>query len=120
MSTTAKVEAGVNRAKKATRNVVDDTSSVVSREYHNFVADIEDLIKSSTTLTGEELDKAREKIGERIAEAKESLTEVGDTIVERARKTAEVTDQYVHEQPWSAVGAGAALGLLVGFLIARR
>jgi len=120
MSTAKNVEAGVNRAKKATRNAAEDTSSVVSREFQNFVSDIEDLIKSSTSLTGSELEKAKEKISERIADAKESLGEVGDTIVERARHTAEVADEYVHEQPWSAVGAGAALGLLVGFLLARR
>lgn len=125
MSTTAKnveanVEAGVNSAKAATRNAVEGTSSVVSREFHNFVADIEDLIKSSTSLTGEELEKAREKIRTRISEAKDSLSEISETVVDRARKTVEVTDQYVHEQPWSAVGVGAALGLIVGLLLARR
>ncbi len=38
----------------------------------------------------------------------------------RARKTAETTNTYVHEQPWNAIGASAAVGLLLGYLLARR
>jgi ElaB/YqjD/DUF883 family membrane-anchored ribosome-binding protein len=26
----------------------------------------------------------------------------------------------VHEQPWKAIGAGAAAGLIIGFALARR
>ncbi len=114
------IEASAGHAKKAVREAAEDTTSAVSTEFRNFVADIEDLIKSSASLTGDELDKAKEKIGERITQAKESLGEVKESIVEQARKTAEVADHYVHEQPWTAVGAGAALGLLIGFLLARR
>jgi ElaB/YqjD/DUF883 family membrane-anchored ribosome-binding protein len=33
---------------------------------------------------------------------------------------AKVTDEYVHENPWKAIGVTAALGLIVGMLIARR
>jgi ElaB/YqjD/DUF883 family membrane-anchored ribosome-binding protein len=33
---------------------------------------------------------------------------------------ARATDDYVHENPWSSIGAAAGVGLLVGMLIARR
>jgi ElaB/YqjD/DUF883 family membrane-anchored ribosome-binding protein len=42
----------------------------------------------------------------------------------RAGSAAEVTDRYVHSNPWQAVGivaaAAAAAGLLAGILISRR
>ena len=106
----------VNEAKEK----VQRSASTASGEFKNFVSDIEDLLKSSASLTGDELEKAKEKISERISQAKESLTDVKDTIVEKAKKTACATDDYVHEHTWTAVGAGAAIGLFVGFLLARK
>ncbi|WP_184465129.1 DUF883 C-terminal domain-containing protein [Zhongshania antarctica] len=33
---------------------------------------------------------------------------------DRGRKNAKVTDRYVHENPWLAVGICVGLGLLIG------
>jgi ElaB/YqjD/DUF883 family membrane-anchored ribosome-binding protein len=95
-------------------------SSPTAGEFQNFIADIEDLVTSMTSLTGEDLARARAKLNERIAAARESISEVGNEIGQRARKAAHETDQYVHENPWQAIGIGAALGLLIGVLIARH
>jgi len=106
-----------------TKNVsaqVDKATSNIANEFNNFVADVEDLIKATTHLTGEDLTKAKAKLSERIAIAKESASEIGESLANRARKTAETTNTYVHEQPWNAVGVGAAFGLVVGYLLARR
>jgi ElaB/YqjD/DUF883 family membrane-anchored ribosome-binding protein len=45
---------------------------------------------------------------------------MSDAVVQRARRTATVTNDYVHEQPWAAVGIGAAVGVLFGFVLGRR
>jgi len=92
----------------------------VSEEFHNFLADVEDLVKDTTSLTGEDLARAKEKLSSRLASAKESLGELGSNVADRARKTADVTNTYVHEQPWKAIGIGATVGLLLGFALARR
>ena len=99
---------------------VDAAMSDASSEFHNFLSDIEDLVKETTTLTGEDLSRAKAKLSERLAEARESVGEMGNAIAQKARNTATVTNDYVHEQPWKAIGAGAAIGLLVGFALARR
>lgn len=96
------------------------SGSGVSEEFHNFIADVEDLVKDTTSLTGEDLTKAKEKLSARLASAKESLAEMSGTVVEHAKKTAKVTNTYVHEQPWKAIGIGATVGLLLGFALARR
>lgn len=92
----------------------------VSLEFHNFLSDIEDMIKETTSLTGEELAIAKTKIIKRVAEAKESVEEMGEELSHRARKTAKMTDNYVHDEPWKAMGASAVVGLLLGFVLARR
>ena len=40
--------------------------------------------------------------------------------LEKGKKIAHDTDTYVHEHPWRAIGISAAVGVLVGMLIARR
>jgi len=95
-------------------------SKDVANEFKSFLSDMEDLFQSSTSLTGDDLNKAKAQFKKRLAQAKESIGDTGDTVLEQARKTATVTNNYVHEQPWAAIGAGAAISFLVGFLLARR
>ena len=98
----------------------DGGGSALSREARSFLADIEDLVKATTTLTGEELARAKAKLAERILVAKASLEKMGGAIADGSRQAAHATDGFVHERPWQAIGIGAALGVLVGLLIARR
>lgn len=91
-------------------------ASGVTQEFHNFVADVEDLVSKTTSLTGEDLTRAKAKLVARVAAAKESLQEISSDLVQRARKT----NSYVHDQPWQAIGIGAAVGVLLGFVLGRR
>ncbi len=95
-------------------------NGALSREFNSFVTDIEELIKATTSLTGEDLARAKARLSARVTAAKESVEEMGDAIADRARSTAKITDSYVHAQPWQAIGIGAVLGLLVGFALAGR
>ncbi len=109
------------------RTLATDAKSAVAQasrkgkgELHNFISDVEDLITSMTPLTGADLERAKQKLTERVGAAKESLTEAGTEIAERARESARVTNTFVHEHPWQSVSIGAILGLLVGIAINRR
>ncbi len=55
-----------------------------------------------------------------LSAARGRLSSLGSEVSGKARQAATATDQYVHERPWQALGVGAAVGLLVGILIARR
>lgn len=99
---------------------VGASASAVSREAHNFLADIEDLVKATTSLTGEDLARAKAKLAERVTAAKASVEKMGRAVADGTRQAAQATDGYVHERPWQAIGIGAAVGVLVGLLIARR
>jgi len=98
----------------------DATPSRVSQEFHDFVADVEDLITETTSITGDDLVRVKTKLSERVKMAKESIQDMSSDIAQRARRTATVTNNYVHDQPWAAVGIGTAVGVLFGFLLGRR
>ena len=70
--------------------------------------------------TGADLVRVKAKLSARVAAAKESIEEMSAQVAQRARKAATVTNNYVHEQPWQAVGIGAAAGVLLGFVLGRR
>ena len=66
------------------------------------------------------LEEAKEQLNERIATARNCLDDVSDSLVQRARKSATITNNYVHTQPWASVGIGAAVGVVIGFVLARK
>lgn len=113
-------DAGTNGFGDAASTAVAGTVSAVSREVSDVLADAEDLIKATTSFTGADLVRIRERLAEGVAAAKQSMGEMGQAIASGARKTAATTDAYVREQPWQAIGIGAAVAFVLGILVARR
>lgn len=104
---------------RSAQSVVDARTGA-SREFHSFVADVEDLITSTTPLTVESLARAKENLRQHVTAAKASIETMRGDVTDQARHTAAATNHYVHENPWKSAGIGAAVGLLLGFLLARR
>jgi ElaB/YqjD/DUF883 family membrane-anchored ribosome-binding protein len=94
--------------------------SGVAREYQAFLSDVEDLVSSTTSLTGEDLARAKASLSARIASARASIDNVSGAVSDEARSGAMATDSFVRSQPWLAVGIGAAGGILIGYLLGRR
>lgn len=91
----------------------------VPREIHNFLSDIEQLVEETTSITGDDLARAKAHLGERIAQARHVLSDTGSAIAQSARRNAEVAQRLAKERPWTLMGIGLALGALLGFLLAR-
>lgn len=83
------------------------------------VNDAEELLKATAGQAGEKVAAARERIQENLVAAKERLVAAERVVVEKTKQAAKATDEYVHENPWKAVGIAAGAGLIVGMLIAR-
>jgi ElaB/YqjD/DUF883 family membrane-anchored ribosome-binding protein len=84
------------------------------------VEDAEDLLKATASQAGEKVTAARARAEESIRGAKARLAEAGEDVAERTRAAAQVTDEYVHDNPWAAIGTAAGLAFLIGYLIGRR
>jgi len=95
-------------------------SDAISNEFHNFLADIESMLKETANLSGEELSQAKEKIQQRVSAAKEAAVHLGCNIADGAEKIAASANREVNAEPWKAIGVGAIAGLLLGVLFARR
>jgi ElaB/YqjD/DUF883 family membrane-anchored ribosome-binding protein len=84
------------------------------------MTDAEELLKATASQTGERITKARAKAEESLNVAKVRLADAQEATVANAKAAARATDDYVHENPWKAVGVAAVAGLLLGALISRR
>jgi ElaB/YqjD/DUF883 family membrane-anchored ribosome-binding protein len=69
---------------------------------------------------GEKIVDLRLRIQARLKDAKVRLLEAEEVLVAKTKAAARVTDDFVHESPWTAVGLAAGAGLLIGLLIGRR
>jgi ElaB/YqjD/DUF883 family membrane-anchored ribosome-binding protein len=84
------------------------------------VADAEELLRATASQAGEKVSAARDRIQASLAAAKVKLTEAERALLEKTKQAARATDDYVHENPWRAVGIAAVAGLVLGVLISRR
>jgi len=84
------------------------------------VADAEEILRATAGVAGEKMGDLRERIGERLRDAKLRLADAEAALVDRTKAAARATDDFVHENPWRAVGVAAAVGLLLGVIIGRR
>lgn len=84
------------------------------------IADAEEILRATANQAGEKVGELRERITERLRDAKVRLADAEAAIVDKTKAAARATDDFVHENPWKAVGIAAALGLTLGVLIGRR
>jgi len=84
------------------------------------IADAEDMLHATADQAGEKVAGLRARIQERLQTARVRLAEAEAVLVAKTRAAARATDAYVHENPWKAVGIGAGIGFLVGFILGRR
>ncbi|HEX5363605.1 MAG TPA: DUF883 family protein [Gallionella sp.] len=102
-------------------NVEGDVSKEkLMQDLRVVVADAEELLRATAGQAGEKVSAARERIQENLASAKDRLVAAERAVVEKTKQAAKATDEYVHENPWKAVGIAAGVGLVVGMLISRN
>lgn len=84
------------------------------------VSDAEEILRATAGVAGEKMVDLRERIGERLRDAKLRIADAEAALVDKTKAAARATDDYVNENPWQSVGIAAGIGLLVGIIIGRR
>lgn len=89
-------------------------------ELKSGVDDAQGFLNAAASSSGDKAAELRDKASAALKRASESLSDWQATVVEKGRDAALLTDDYVHENPWQAIGIGAAIGFLVGVAVTRR
>jgi len=86
-------------------------------DLRNLVTDAEELLRATASQAGEKISEARKKIEQSLVEGKKALADAEKTLLAKSKEGAEMADDYVRENPWTAVGVAAVVGLVLGLLI---
>ena|ERR1017187_1132302 len=95
----------------------------MEKHKHTTGNDIHTLAEDARALVAATADVAGEKVGDarkRLADALERVKEIASNVRDKAVAGAKATDEAVHEHPYKAIAIAAGVGVLIGFLIARR
>lgn len=100
--------------------MTDTVRDTLAAEFSNVLSEAESLLDKASRETGDKARDLRSQVEARLLTAKLKLQELEGAAVDRAKQAARVTDDYVHDHPWQAIGIAAAVGLAVGLLMNRR
>lgn len=84
------------------------------------MADADEIVKAMASATGEKAVELADKLRINMRNAKDKMADAQIAVADKAKVAARVTDDYVHDNPWQAVGIAVGVGLLLGLLIGRR
>jgi ElaB/YqjD/DUF883 family membrane-anchored ribosome-binding protein len=98
----------------------DVTKEKLAADLKLVINDAEELLRATASQAGEKVTAARLKVQDSLDQAKVKLGRVSEAGMDKAKAAARATDDFVHDQPWTAVGIGAGIGLILGLLIGRR
>jgi len=96
------------------------TRESLVEDFSTMLTEAEDLLKRASAETGERARDLRAQVEAKLLAAKLRLQELEGEAMDRAKAAAQATDDYVHDNPWRAIGVAAAVGFVAGLLMNRR
>jgi ElaB/YqjD/DUF883 family membrane-anchored ribosome-binding protein len=93
------------------------TKEQLVEEFNTVVAQTEQLLKTVADAGGERAGALRGSVEQSLAKAKERLRELQQSATDQTHAAMETADEYVHDNPWQAVGIAAGVGAVVGLVL---
>ncbi|HEU4442853.1 MAG TPA: DUF883 family protein [Burkholderiales bacterium] len=95
---------------------MDMNTARLKQELHAVIGDAEELLKATAGQTGERIEKVRARAEQSVRVARQRLQAAGDDV----RDAAHELNGRVHDNPWTAVGIAAGVGVIAGLILARK
>ena len=92
----------------------------LASDVSNLLRDLEDYLAASAGLAGEAVQSGRERLLASIAAIKLRLAELERDAAARTQATGHLADDFAHENVWQSIAVVACLGVVTGWLTARR
>lgn len=100
--------------------MLESNLKTVRSDLKALVHDAQTLFTEATAAGGIKADELRSRGMQLLDTALEQVQELQDATLEKGKVLVDSTDNYVRKNPWQAVGLAAAVGVLIGMLIARK
>jgi ElaB/YqjD/DUF883 family membrane-anchored ribosome-binding protein len=89
-------------------------------DFHSVISDTEELMRSVSSESGGKAQALRTKLEQNLQHVKGYLQDFEESVVDKSKVAARVTDDYVHENAWQTVGLAIGLGVVIGLLLRNR
>jgi ElaB/YqjD/DUF883 family membrane-anchored ribosome-binding protein len=89
-------------------------------DFAELIEDVESLLAEGADATTDSLRDAQKSARSRLSDAKERLADLEKDVVGDVKRRIDRTDRYMHDNPWGALGATAAVAFLLGYMAHRR
>ncbi|KAA0011332.1 DUF883 domain-containing protein [Billgrantia pellis] len=103
---------------------VDETTRQLKEDLQHLSQTIEELVSATADDSRSNVKELRDRAEKRLKETRQRLESRGERLYGEARDSishqVDSCDRYVHENPWTSIGIGAVLGMIIGMLIGRR
>jgi ElaB/YqjD/DUF883 family membrane-anchored ribosome-binding protein len=90
------------------------TREKIVEDFNVLKKDVQELLKATASVVGEKAAEARVKVEESLKVAQDKLSDAQNIVKAKGKEAVAVTDEYVRENPWNAVGIAAGVGFLLG------
>lgn len=84
------------------------------------IDDLQSILARAQKISGREYPRIRRQLSKKLEAAGETLDALSGDAAVVARRTLKRTNKHIRAHPLQAVGVVAAVGLILGFLLARR
>jgi ElaB/YqjD/DUF883 family membrane-anchored ribosome-binding protein len=96
-------------AKAATAGGYQGKKEKLAQDIQGVVSNAGDMVKD----VGSRVERG-------VEGARAALAQAPSQVSGMARQAADITDEYVRENPWKSIGLVAAAGVILGMLMSRR
>src|ERR1700730_13784342 len=92
----------------------DVTKERLYEEFNPVVAETEQLLKSIASAGSGKAGALKASVEQSLAAASDRLSKIREEALSQATSMVRATDEYVHDNPWQAIGIAAALAATTG------
>ena len=96
------------------------TNEELRAELKSLADTLESVLSTAESKSKEEVDSLKKKAQAALETSRTRRAEGKEQVVQQTKEIAGKADNYVRENPWTGVGIGAAVGVVLGVLLARR
>lgn len=101
-------------------NRKDSAVARVMKELEEAGADAGDVLREVRRRSVKSASIARHEIADGLESARDTVSEFGGEVADRAAHAADVTGDYVRTHPLAVLGAVAGVGLLIGMALSYK
>lgn len=96
------------------------TNEELRAELKSLADTLESVLDTAENKSKEEVASLKKKAQAALENSRYRLAEGKEQVVQQTKEIAGKADNYVRENPWTGIGIGAAVGVVLGVLLARR